>query len=55
MKKIYYSALALLVAGMSIVTLQAQNSVSFDTSATWNGYMNVFDLGGGYQFGNPWG
>ena len=55
MKKIYYSALALLVAGMSIVNLQAQNSVGFDTSATWNGYMNVFDLGGGYQFGNPWG
>ena len=55
MKKIYYSALALLVTGMSIVNLQAQNSVSFDTSATWYGYMNVFDLGGGYQFGSSWG
>ncbi len=29
-----------------------------DTSATWLGYMNVFNLpsdGGAFQFGNPWG
>jgi hypothetical protein len=25
------------------------------SSGGWNGYMNVFDLGGGYQFGSGWG
>ncbi len=26
-----------------------------DSSGPWLGFMNVFDLGGGYQFGSPWG
>ena len=34
------------------------NTTVFDANATWNGYMNVFELpenGGGYVFGQPWG
>ncbi|MFM2386152.1 MAG: hypothetical protein RL660_909 [Bacteroidota bacterium] len=34
---------------------KAQITVTVDPSATWVGYMNVFDLGMGYQFGGPWG
>ena len=33
-------------------------TVTVDPGATWNGYMNVFNLpsaGGGYQFGSGWG
>ena len=29
--------------------------VGVDPAKTWNGYMNVFDLGGGYLWGSGWG
>ena len=52
----------LLLAG----AVAKSNAVTYtvDPSATWNVFMNVFDVGGpgygmggaaGYQFGNPWG
>lgn len=52
----------LLLAG----AVAKSNAVTYtvDPSATWNGFMNVFDVGGpgygmggaaGYQFGSPWG
>lgn len=34
--------------------ITAQNTVDVSASANWIGYANVFDLGGGFQFGSPW-
>ena len=39
---------------LTSVILHAQNSVTADASSTWTGYMNVFDTGGGYMFGDNW-
>jgi hypothetical protein len=33
----------------------AQNDVNATSNDNWIGYMNVFNLGGGYEFGNSWG
>jgi len=35
--------------------LSAQVAVTINGSANWVGYANVFNLSGGYEFGNPWG
>jgi len=41
------------------ITIPANvNTIAFDANATWNGYMNVFELpenGGGFVFGSGWG
>ena len=36
------------------IILHSQNTVTADASSNWTGYMNVFDTGGGYQFGDNW-
>jgi plastocyanin len=44
--------------GNSLTIPTYANATVFDANATWNGYMNVFELpenGGGYVFGSPWG
>ncbi|MFT5819245.1 MAG: hypothetical protein ACI8ZM_000468 [Crocinitomix sp.] len=51
MKKIYTLVAALVLS--STVTF-AQNIVDASASDAWVAYMNVFDLGGGYQFGSAW-
>jgi hypothetical protein len=33
----------------------SQNSVTYDPDAEWLGFMNVFNLDGGYEFGSQWG
>lgn len=48
---------ALALAG-SALSSQAQVDVTVDPGASWQGYMNVFELpsnGGAYVFGSPWG
>lgn len=35
--------------------VSAQNTVGVDAGGNWLGYANVFDLSGGYIFGEPWG
>ncbi|GAB5400809.1 MAG: hypothetical protein Aureis2KO_23940 [Aureisphaera sp.] len=55
MKQIYVTLVLLLAFSFSV---QAQNTVEVDASATWVGFANVFDLpsdGGGYVFGESWG
>ncbi len=39
---------------LTSIISHAQNSVTADASSTWTGYMNVFDTGGGYLFGDNW-
>jgi hypothetical protein len=49
-------ALCALVSGA--VSTKADTTFTVDPSASWLGYMNVFNLpsaGGAYQFGQPWG
>lgn len=50
MKKITL-IICLLIASISY----SQNTVTVDVNASWAGYMNVFDTGGAFQFGQPWG
>jgi len=38
----------------TLPTLFAQNTIDVDASATWVGFMNVFNLEGGYEFGSGW-
>ena len=49
----------MLVLFLGLATgMQAQNTVEVDPSATWIGYMNVFETpanGGGFVFGQAWG
>lgn len=48
---------AILLLGAEMSAL-AQANVTVNPSATWLGYMNVFNLpsaGGAFQFGSPWG
>ena len=52
MKKIYYSALALLVAGMSIVNLQAQGPTSGQIEGTWKLRPIAYSLAVGDAPGN---
>lgn len=52
------SCLAALALAGSALSSQAQVDVTVDPGASWQGYMNVFELpsnGGGYVFGSPWG
>lgn len=51
MKNFYFLVGALLT---SFSTL-SQNVVEVNASDNWVGYMNVFELGGNYVFGNGWG
>ncbi|NND88984.1 MAG: T9SS type A sorting domain-containing protein [Flavobacteriaceae bacterium] len=53
--KQFYLLLALCVA---TVSMTAQNTVTADASATFNGFANVFETpanGGAFVFGSPWG
>lgn len=52
-RSIQSSFAALLAAG----AISSANAASFtvDPGASWLGYMNVFDLGNVYQWGQPWG
>jgi hypothetical protein len=50
--------LGLGLTGLAAVSSQAQITVKVDSSKTWAGYMNVFNLpenGGAYQWGSGWG
>lgn len=52
------SCLAALALAGSALSSQAQVDVTVDPGASWQGYMNVFELpsnGGAYVFGSPWG
>jgi len=46
---------ALSSLGQVIIAAPTTAKVYVDQSQTWLGYMNVFDLGGGYIFGSSWG
>lgn len=46
---------ALVAAAALTASSQAAVVGVGNSSAPWLGYMNVFDLGGAYQFGGPWG
>ena len=37
------------------VTSSGPNKVTVDVTAAWKGYLNVFNTGGGYEFGSEWG
>lgn len=52
MKRVLLLITALCFVGVAQADLVV-NGV--DPLATWNGYMNVFDTGGGYLWGSPWG
>lgn len=43
-----------MIAGAA-ASSQAATVYVGQSGAGWNGYMNVFDLGGNYQFGSGWG
>jgi hypothetical protein len=48
----------LLVILMTLTLVSVGNAVTFNgvsSADTWNGYMNVFDTGGGYMWGSGWG
>ncbi len=45
----------LVALALGVAQSQAQTTVSVDSTKTWLGYMNVTDLGGGFQFGTGWG
>lgn len=51
MKKLYTLIAAILLSSTAAV---AQNLVDASASDAWIGYMNVFNLGGGYEFGSAW-
>ena len=51
MKKLYTLVAAILLSSTAAV---AQNLVDASASDAWIGYMNVFNLGGGYEFGSAW-
>jgi hypothetical protein len=57
MKKILQkSMLVLMGLALSFGSTKAQTTtLTVDGAATWNGYMNVSDLGGAPQFGSAWG
>lgn len=44
----------LCVGALISVSSFAQNDVAFDATDNWIAYMNVFNTGGGYEFGSPW-
>lgn len=39
---------------LSLPMIFAQNNVEFSAGDNWIGYMNVFNLSGGYEFGSAW-
>jgi hypothetical protein len=43
-----------LLAG-TVSAARADTMVTVDPGQAWLGYMNVYDLGGVYQWGSPWG
>ncbi len=45
----------ILVATMITSVALADFTVTVDTNATWNGYMNCLDLGTNFQWGSGWG
>ena len=50
------AALGAVVAfAVAAAPARADVVVTVDPGAAWLGYMNVFDLGGGFLFGSPWG
>lgn len=46
---------AFLLSLFAFPQLNAQVNVTINGSANWVGYANIFNLGGGYEFGNAWG
>jgi hypothetical protein len=56
MKKILQKSIALVVGiALSLCSAQAQTTtLTVSGAATWNGYMNVFDLMGAPMFGSGW-
>ena len=50
LNKLAAGFLALGLTALVAVPAQAQITVKVDSTKTWSGYMNVFTLGGGYQF-----
>lgn len=48
-------AAALGAALFGFFQAHAQTTVTVDSTRTWLGYMNVYDLESNYQFGTPWG
>ena len=58
MKKIQAMALIGCAVLCTASRVNADTTVTVDPAATWNGFMNVFELpsnGGGYVFGSGWG
>jgi hypothetical protein len=48
----------LLVILMTLTLVSVGNAITINgvnSADTWNGYMNVFDTGGNYQWGSGWG
>jgi hypothetical protein len=45
----------LLLSIFSLPVLTAQNTVESDATPTWIGFMTVFNLAGGFEFGSAWG
>ncbi|MEI9961202.1 MAG: hypothetical protein WDM76_08795 [Limisphaerales bacterium] len=37
-----------------IIQGHSQTTLILDSKKPWQGYMNVFDLGNNYAFGQPW-
>jgi hypothetical protein len=52
MKSIFTSIVLSLII---LPALFGQNTIEVSASAEWKGFMNVFNLGGGYEFGSEWG
>lgn len=50
MKRFYY-----LMAIFSSILLFSQNTINTNASASWTGYVNVFDLSNAYLWGSAWG
>jgi Secretion system C-terminal sorting domain len=55
MKRILQKTMLLILGVfLSVFSTKAQTTIEANGSATWNGYMNVFDLSNNYVFGQGW-
>jgi len=43
------------MAIFSSILLFSQNTINTNASASWTGYVNVFDLSNAYLWGSAWG
>lgn len=56
MKNFYVKLFTITTAFCLLINLAyTQNDVEASATDNWTGYINVFDMGGGYQFGSSWG